>query len=145
MMIDTVPPHLVEDFWPAVEPLLKRSLAYHPFLDVDDLRSVLLMGRATLFVVVDEARIVGTVVMETCDYPKMRVGNVIALAGISDSLTKYGDDVGTYLDTWCRQQGCAKIGMLGRPGWARFVGSHGWQTMPFMAAWKDVNVLTGPH
>jgi len=137
-MIRTVPGKLVPDFWPLCEPFFARALRRHPFLDAEGLLELLLVGHAHLIVAIEDDRLVGAVAMEAVTYPKTKVGNVIAAASDQGMLKRHGEAVQAHLVSWCLEQGCNKIGMLGRAGWSEFLRRRGWHRQPLVAAWKEL-------
>lgn len=136
MKLYTVPAPLVRELWPEAGPMLARALEFHPFINADDLLQVLLAGRADLILATEDGRIMCAAVMEKHVYPRVSVGNVLALAGEFGTYRKHMDEITAYLEQWCREHGCEKIGMLGRPGWRRYVARRGWRVLPCVAAHK---------
>lgn len=118
-------------------PMLERAMAYHPFMDTTDLLCVIRDNKADLAVVIDGERVCGAIVLEVVQFPRVRVCNVIAVAGEYGSLKKYAKETDTFITSWSRERGCHKIGTLARRGWARYFAATGWQTRPYLTAWKN--------
>lgn len=137
-MIREIPQHLVETFWPLVKPFLCEALETHPHLEADGLRALLLTGMAELLVVLEEGRIIGSVVMEAQRYPTKMVGNIVALGMQKGVWKTHGDAVTDALEQWCRDRNLGTLNMLGRAGWSRFVTRRGWRTQPSLVAWKEL-------
>lgn len=138
MKCHDIPSSLVPDVWEAAVPFVSRALEYHPYLKAEGLLAQILAGRAQLILVTNGEGVVGAAVMEAIHYPPITVGNVVVLGGVRGFYRRYLDDVTDHLERWSVTHGCAKIGMLGRPGWAKYVTRRGWATQPVLAAWKDL-------
>lgn len=138
MKLYTVPVGLVEELWPQAGPMLARALEHHPYVDADDLLRILLAGHADLIVASEHGRIICAAVMEQVAYPGTMVGNVLALAGEFGIYRKHMDAITDYLEQWSRERGCSSIGMLGRPGWRKYVTRRGWTIRPCIAACRTL-------
>jgi|ERR1043166_1277648 hypothetical protein len=134
-MIREVPPELLRPLWSVIAPMLTEALAPHPFLDSDDILWLALNGRAYVIAVLDGERVAGVIIMELHQYPKRRIGNILALAGEVGSMERFSDEVEGFLIRWCRENSLDSLGMLGRPGWSRVLGARGWRTQPMCVAW----------
>lgn len=139
MKLHTVPGHLVPDLWPAAEPLLARALKFHPFLNTDGLLVLLQDGKAALIVATEDSQVLCAAVMEVVQYPGETVGNVLALAGEQGVYRDHMCAITHYLEEWSKQHHCQKIGMVGRPGWLRFVRREGWETRSCVLASKALH------
>ncbi len=137
-MIREIPSELLRPLWSVVEPLLKEALVPHPFLDAEDVLWLALNGKAYVIAVLDHERVAGAIVMELHQYPKRRIGNILALAGEVGSMERFSDEVESFLIEWCRQNSLDSLGMLGRPGWSKVLSRRGWQTQPICTAWKNL-------
>lgn len=137
MKLYTVPTQLVPELWPEASALLKRALKHHPFVDEESLLMILLAGRASLIVAVEDDRLISAAIMERFEYPKTIVGNVLALAGEKGTY-EHMDQIMDFLEKWCREKGCEKITELGRPGWSRLAKRRGYQFKAYAQAWKDL-------
>lgn len=135
-MIHVVPMHLVPALWGAAEPHFDRALKWHPFLDAEGLRQRILGGLADLVLVVEGERVAGALALEEFQYPKQKVGNVLALGGDIGSMAKHGEEVAAFLDAWRVRRSLDSLGTLGRPGWSRVLKRFGWRTQPMCVAWK---------
>jgi hypothetical protein len=138
-LIHLVPPGaILEELWPHVAPLLARALRQHDFLDTDGLRLLLKAQRADLAIVAADGELAGALVMEVVQYPGVRVGNILALAGRDGFYRDHLDDAVAWAKAWCRERACPIIGFAGgRPGWLRYVGKRGWVTRRFLTAWTS--------
>jgi hypothetical protein len=134
-MIREVPISLLKPLWSAIEPHLKAALEAHPFLDVEGVLQRVLAGLAYVMIVLDGDRVTGVVVMEIQQFPKCRIGNVLALGGDKGSMAPFADEVETFLIEWCRAHSLASLGMLGWPGWSKVLNRRGWRTQLMCAAW----------
>jgi len=138
-MIREIPPALLRPLWSAIEPLLAHALDLHPFLDSEGLLWLAMNGRAYVIAVLDGERIAGVVVMDIQQYPKCRIGNVLALGGKIGSMEQFSDEVESFLVEWCRSNSLDSLGMLGRPGWSKVLGARGWRVQMASVAWLPVN------
>lgn len=138
-MIREIPATLIKPLWSAMEPHVAAALEHHPFLDAEGLLWLALTGRAYLIAVLDGERVAGVVALDIQQYPKKRVGNVLALGGEVGSMERFSDEVEMFLIEWCRENSLDSLGMLGRPGWGKTLARRGWQVQPIACAWKDVS------
>lgn len=137
MTLHEVPIYLAKEIWPGVRDLLARAMKYHAFMDADDVLTIILEGRATLIMVVEDERIIGAVVMEIITFPKLTVGWVMALAG-EKGLYRHMDQIMGWLESWSAKRGCTKISELGRPGWAKVAKRRGYEFHPYAQATKTL-------
>ena len=93
--------------WQEVEPLIDRALRYSPpGADKTDVVALLETGRAQLWRYNQTAAV--TYVDGTVFWVWLAAGNQDDLK----VLLSHGE-------TWAKRQGCARIGMWGRPGWRK--------------------------
>jgi len=137
-MIREIPLPLLPRLWSSLGPHLERALRRHPFLDLEGLQWLAFNGRAYIIAVLDGDRIAGVIALDIQQYPKKRIGNVLALGGEIGSLERFSDEVESFLLQWCRENSLDSLGMLGRPGWSKYLARRGWHVQPIICAWKDV-------
>lgn len=137
-MIREIPIALIKPIWKAMEPHFAEALKPHPFLDSEGLLWLALNERAYLVAVLDDERVAGVIALDIQQYPKKRVGNVLALGGETGSMERFADEVETFLVEWCHANSLDSLGMLGRPGWGKTLARRGWQVQSIVCAWKDV-------
>jgi len=72
---------------------------------VEQIKFLLVQGKQTLFVIVDEEKLIGTFTVEVIDYPNHRVAHTTTMGGKGlfdkDTVKQYED--------WARSQGVNKI------------------------------------
>lgn len=139
MKLYVVPVSLVAELWPVVAPLLSKAIKHHPYMATDDALAILLAGRGDLILALDEGRVLCAAIMEAIQYPNEKVGNVLALAGERGVYREHMSEITDYLEQWSRKHGCHKIGMVGRPGWLKFVRHRGWETQRCLSASKELS------
>lgn len=139
-MIHHVPIHLVPDIWPAIERHVERAMDYHPFMDKEDVFASLILGGCQLFIATQDREILGFAVMEVVHYPSRKVANVLAAGGGKGFLSVAVHELLPVLQAWGREQGADTFALTGRPGWVRALRTHGFQSVPHVTMWADLNV-----
>jgi len=138
-MIHRVPIHLVPDVWPALDEYAARACEFHPFMDPEDLFTVLMNGFGQLFVATDEQGIEGFVICEVIRFPKVVAGNVVAAGGRRGFLETLKEDCLAEMEGWAAEHGATVFTINGRPGWIRVSKRLGFETEPTMQAWRGIN------
>jgi hypothetical protein len=118
-MIHRIATELVPDIWPLVYEHAVKSMVFHPFMDAEDLLTVILHGQAQLFVVTHEGAFLGFAVGEVLQYPRCRVANVLAAGGHRGFLSVSVKDLFPALEDWAREHNADTFAVHGRPGWMR--------------------------
>lgn len=116
---------LILDLWPAVRPYADAAMRVHPFMDADDLLTMLLQGKVTLFVCEHKSRVIGFGALEVIQYPRRRVANVLAAGGEIGLLSATRDSFLDIAEAWAREQSADTLAVTGRPGWARVLARRG--------------------
>lgn len=143
-MIRTVPKSMIDEIWPAVEPLLKAAIGHHPFLTVEDLHGLVRdVDGADLLVAIEDGRVLGAAAIEIQAFEHARTGHILACGGLDGFYERQLPAMTDALEAWALVRDCLAISMLGRPGWAKFVSRRGWQVMPTVAAWRMLR--SEPH
>lgn len=137
MNIHAVPSRMVTDYWSAVEPMLRKAMRWHPFLDSAGLLYVLLTGFASLVVITEQERIIGAAVLERVTYPTCIVANILAIGG--SGLYQHGSELAEYFERWARSHGCNYLSATGRPGWERVTARFGSQRNRIVQVWKSLD------
>lgn len=118
-MIHRIATNDVPDIWELVRPHAKAACKYHPFIDEDDLLTILLAGHARLFVMTKDGAFLGFAAMEVIQYPRRNVANVVAAGGHNGFLSASVQELFPVLEDWAREQGADTFAVQGRPGWLR--------------------------
>lgn len=144
-MIHRVPTNLVPDLWPAIEAHLAGAMEFHPFLNANDVRVILLHGGAQLFVVVGEGRRVqGFAVMEVIHYPRRRVANILASGGDDGFTSVAVRELLPQLKQWAAEQNADALAILGaRPGWLKLLQNEGGNAEKFVLWWTELGDVQG--
>lgn len=139
-MIYPTPTRLVHEVWPMIERHVAEACRYHPFLEAEDLLTVLLYGNARLFVVTREGAFLGFAIMEVVEYPRRKVANVIAAGGERGFLSAAVVELLPVLQAWGIEQGADTFALIGRPGWVRALRHLHGQATAHVTWWTDLNV-----
>ena len=111
-----VPPNYIHQVWDKIEPFFDRAmLAGTDDYNVDQLKMLLVDGKQTLFVFVEEENIIGALAVELINFPNHRIAHTSAVGGkeIFDENT-----IKQYED-WCRAQNATKIRAFAKDAQAR--------------------------
>jgi hypothetical protein len=111
-----VSPNYIHQIWDQIETFFDRAmLAGTDDYNVDQLKMLLTEGRQTLFVFVEDEKIIGALSAEVISYPNNRVVHTSAVGGkgIFDENT-----IKQYED-WARSQGATKIRAFAKDAQAR--------------------------
>lgn len=127
---------LVPSLWDSAGPYLDRAMEHHPFMDGEDLLSVILSGNASLVIIVQGDELRGAAALEITKFPKMLVGVVIGMGG--DDIYPHMHTVMQWIEEWFRKRGCRKITELGRPGWVKVADRLGYSHARCLQVWKDL-------
>jgi hypothetical protein len=111
-----VPPNYIHQVWDKIEPFFDRAmLAGTDDYNVDQLKMLLVDGKQTLFVFVEDENIIGALAVELINFPNHRIAHTSAVGGkeIFDENT-----IKQYED-WCRAQNATKIRAFAKDAQAR--------------------------
>ena len=111
-----VPPNYIHQVWDKVEPFFDRAMiAGIDDYNVDQLKMLLVDGKQSLFVFVEEEKIIGALAVELINFPNHRIAHTSAVGGkgIFDENT-----IKQYED-WCRAQNATKIRAFAKDAQAR--------------------------
>jgi hypothetical protein len=111
-----VPPNYIHQVWDKIESFFDRAmLAGTDDYNVDQLKMLLVDGKQTLFVFVEEENIIGALAVELINFPNHRIAHTSAVGGkeIFDENT-----IKQYED-WCRAQNATKIRAFAKDAQAR--------------------------
>ncbi len=87
-----------------------------------DVLSTILLGKTNAWIAVDGGKIIGVVVADRREYPRMRALNIIFIAGARRK--DWQAPMLEVVETQARQAGCQVIEGLGRIGWGRVVPGY---------------------
>jgi hypothetical protein len=104
--------------WPIIETILRRATDRTRGFEPIDLLQLVMLGRASMFVVRDTGRIVAAAVTQVRAYPRCNVLEVPFIAGTG--LKRWWQPLLDALDAQAEQLGCVDIAGWDRKGWSRF-------------------------
>jgi hypothetical protein len=124
MTIAAIDNVLLPHVWPHAWPLLEPALLASSEEEKPDVRSLVLSGRAQLWLIVEDKRdLVAAVVTEVTTVPEKRCR--LWLVG-GNRLREWAADFMAAIEPWARSLGCTAIwGTQNRRGWARIVKALG--------------------
>lgn len=134
-----VPEHLVQDLWPSIEGYATQAMRHHPFLQAEDLLTLLIEWRqATMFMATDPRGVLGFAVVEVVEYPRCRVANVVAAGGRRGFLPVLVGPMREEINTWGRERGAWVFTATGRPGWIRIAERERGNALLLSMIWKEI-------
>jgi len=114
--LQIVSPNYIHQIWNQIETFFDRAmLAGTDDYNVDQLKMLLTEGRQTLFVFVEDEKIIGALAVEMINYPNSRVAYTSAIGGKAlfdeNTIKQYED--------WAKSQGATKIRAWAKDAQAR--------------------------
>lgn len=138
-LIHRVPPELVQDLWPSVEGYADAAMRFHPFMEAEDLLTLLIEWRqAVMFLATDPGGVLGFAVAEVVEYPRCRAVNVVAAGGRRGFLPTLAGPMREEIEAWGRERGAWVFSAMGRPGWIRVAERMRGQALPLSVIWKEI-------
>jgi len=122
-----------------IEHHVAAAMEHHPFMDSEDLLTVLMYGNARLFVVTRDGAFLGFAIMEVVEYPRRKVANVIAAGGERGFLSVAVHELLPVLQAWGLEQGADTFALIGRPGWVRALRHLHGQATAHVTWWTDLH------
>lgn len=127
MNMTLVPNGQVAQLIPALWPYLATSEEWtHGRAKVDDILRFILTGQMQLWVGHEDNEIYGHVITEVKAYPRCKMLVIQYCAGEANHMQYVEDQMYDLLDRFAKDAGCAGIEFVGRPGWRKSAGSHGY-------------------
>jgi len=127
MKMTLVPNGQVAQLIPALWPYLSTSEEWtHGRGKVDDILRFILTGQMQLWVGHEDNEIYGHVITEVKAYPRCKMLVIQYCAGEANHMQYVEDQMYDLLDRFAKDAGCAGIEFVGRPGWRKSAGSHGY-------------------
>jgi hypothetical protein len=140
MRMSLIPPGTVAGVIPSLLPYLVKSQEWtRGRATVDDILRFVLTGQMQLWVGHDDNDIYGHVITEVKDYPRRKMLTVQYCAGESNHMQYVEEEMYDLLDRFAKDAGCSGIEFVGRPGWRKSAGSHGYevQSVTYQKFFKD--------
>ena len=115
-------------FWPELVPFILRALEYDPYesVSVGQLFEQVQKGFARVLITVQGEQLLGSTVVQLFKSTKGdRVLHVVTLAG--ENTNEWLAELVEKLQELGAKEGCARITLSGRPGWARKSNKYGFR------------------
>lgn len=122
-----VPPRLLPVSWPLIEPWVVTALRRgNADQSPDDVRGHIERGTMQFWLAWadGEPRPRGVWITEILESARGRLCNIVVLAGDKFEMWR---PLEAYLAEWAREQGCVRMSLVGRRGWARRLKAGGWR------------------
>ena len=99
---------------------------------VDDILRFLFTGQMQLWIALDDTKIYGHIITEVKQYPQCKMLVIQYCAGESNHMQFVEEKAYEILERFAKDNGCAGIELIGRPGWSRHVAKQGFNTKSVM-------------
>lgn len=93
---------------------------------VDDIIGFIFSGKMQLWVVLDESKIYGHIVSEVKHYPQCKMFTVHFCAMQPHVMHEIEDKMQDVAERFAKDNGCAGIEFIGRPGWSKSMKRYGY-------------------
>ena len=124
MQVTMIPYDHVERMWPSVEEHMEKAAKYtFGRYTAEDIKDLVLHYDHTLWAAFDEEGIVGAVVTNFTNYPRLRTLDMTFTGGTR--LEEWRKPMLKLLQSWARDNNCDVIESTGRPGWAKIFKDDG--------------------
>jgi|TARA_R100000329_G_scaffold151479_1_gene147848 hypothetical protein len=129
MKVYLVPQEYVRDIYPKIEEYIDRVVpTSNGRFDKIDLLHDIIVGKATLWTVVDEEednKIYGIIFTEITSYPRRKFLSITFASG--DRLDEWMDESLKVLENWAVDNECESMEITGRKGWVKKLKPHDWE------------------
>ena len=114
--------------WPQVSHLVQQALEYDPDnTSIETVTQRLLDGRYLLILMLDDLKLLAALTVELVTTNKgLKTCNIVTAGGIQAD--QWTDPFLDELELLAKEQGAAKLTLMGRPGWARRLRGRGFKT-----------------
>ena len=116
-----VDPVRVREVWPLVAPLIAAAMRRSGLGQVADVMRSLASGAALLWLAWDGERILAAAVTELALSDDKKLCTILACGGTG--FARFGQLIGG-LERYARAEGCARMRISGRKGWARLLPDY---------------------
>jgi hypothetical protein len=116
-----VDPARVQDIWPHVAHLVRRAIARGGLTDVGAVERSVCRGDALLWLAWDGENILAAAVTELARIGRVKVCTIVACGGTNFPLFA---PLIAGLERHAREEGCARMRVCGRRGWARLLADY---------------------
>jgi len=119
-----VPHYQVEFVWEQVTHFIQAALdRTEGELDLSDIHHDLINRNMQLWVLTDNGEIIGALVTQIMEYPKMTACRIVAMGG---EVSGEFDPVDEILSEWAKELECERMEIVGRKGWTRAIKHLGY-------------------
>lgn len=119
-----VDPARVPEIWPHVGRLIEAAVVRGAISQFAEIERDILEGRMLLWVAWDGTKIVAAAVTQLSAAPDGRkTGTIVACGADGRALGKF-IHLHARLEQFFREEGCARVSILGRPGWKWFLPDY---------------------
>ena len=117
MILNTFQSNEIEEIWPQIEPFIKKVLQKIDLCyTVEDIKSALCKRKMQLWTSHAGKQIYGICITQILIHPQYKFLEIVLLSG--EGLKNYFHHFDT-IESWAKEQGCQKIKLVGRKGWAK--------------------------
>lgn len=117
-----VAPPDVEQYWPAVEHLLRRAIERVGLSDFDDVTSALFTGSHLLWIATEDDEVAAACTTELRKINDHLICVIVACGGAG--MPKWLHLI-SQIEDYAKAEGCKSMKIIGRPGWERVLdGFH---------------------
>lgn len=133
--ISLVPFGFIHQVIPGLLPYFKESESWtRGRSTVDDILRFVVNGTMQLWVVFqpEEGKIFGHVITEVKQYPQCKMLVIQYCAGEKNNMKYCEAKMYELLDKFAKENGCAGIEFIGRPGWGKHIKKYGYEVQSVM-------------
>jgi hypothetical protein len=130
-----IPAHEVADKWHLAEPWVRSAVEEAALVEtVDSYKSRCLDRSAQLWLISDQAQVVGCGITEIYDTPK---GLTCAIPVTGAASMEHIGPALEEIEAWAKSEGCVRLEEYGRIGWTKALKPYGWRPLSVVME-KDI-------
>lgn len=120
-----VPATQVDLVWTPVKHFIQAALdRTEGEMSIDDVYNALIDRDMQLWILLDEFHVIGALVTQILEFPNVKACRYVAMGG---DVHGDFDEITGMIEQWAATQGCQRMEIVGRPGWARALRDHGYR------------------
>jgi hypothetical protein len=119
-----VPATQVDMVWTPVKHFIQAALdRTEGEMSIDDVYNALIERDMQLWILLDGLHVIGALVTQLLEFPNVKSCRYVAMGG-----DVHGDfeEITSMIEQWAATQGCQRMEIVGRPGWARALRDFGY-------------------
>jgi hypothetical protein len=120
--IVAIPPFMVVDMWPHIEPFVRKGLTAATDVTIMDIVDGVSAGTDILWAIFADGEVAGAFVTALYDEPTSFFVGVYALGG--RDLNRWADLLGETMAGYARDVGASHVRFMGREAWSRVLPSY---------------------